>query len=274
MLGHVLYSLLKDSELYDVFNVVRSKSLDKNSYLCDVSNFKELKSIINKIKPEIIINCIGILIKESSENPKNAIKINSLLPHYLIEVADKINSKLVHVSTDCVFDGKDGSYSEDSITNATDIYGKTKSLGEVNYDKHLTIRTSIIGPDLKKNGQGLLNWFLSEKTNKVYGYKKALWSGVTTLELSKAIRFSIENDINGLWNLTNSLSISKYSLLLLINKYFKKNSVEIEQSNDYINDKSLISVREIDYNVPTYESMIQELYEYCLKNKKLYNYKL
>ena len=139
--------------------------------------------------------------------------INSELPRKLNQLVIKRDKKLIHFSTDCVFGGYTGGYDENSIKDAIDDYGKTKSLGEFNSEFNLCIRTSIIGPEIKQNGEGLLHWIFQQK-GKVYGYKNVFWSGVTTLELSKAIDFSIENNVNGLWNFTNSEPIPEHFIKL------------------------------------------------------------
>ena len=126
---------------------------------------------------------------------------NSLLPHHLQSISEEIGAKLIHISTDCVFSGKTGSYTESSLRDADDVYGRTKALGEIISNQHLTIRTSIVGPELKINGEGLLHWFLTSTEKELNGFSKVFWGGVTTVELAKAIEFAISHDINGVWNL-------------------------------------------------------------------------
>src|SRR5690606_24943808 len=121
---------------------------------------------------------------------------------------EELGSKLIHISTDCVFSGNRGAYTEDDFCDANDTYGRSKALGELNNDRDLTIRTSIIGPELKTNGEGLLHWFLNQST-PVNGFTEAYWGGVTTLELAKAIKTALMSDLKGIVNLTNGESISK-----------------------------------------------------------------
>jgi len=221
----------------------------------------------------VIINCIGILIKGSNENIKNAIYVNGYFPHWLKGVCKEINCKLIHISTDCVFSGKNGGNDENSIKDAIDDYGKTKSLGEFDSFNHLCIRTSIIGPELKQNGEGLMHWLFNQQ-GTINGFKNVFWSGVTTLELAKAIHFSIKNNISGLWNVTNGEAISKFDLLKTIIKTFSINKLKLEPNTDKISDKSLKSIRGIDYKVPSYQIMLEGLADYYRENQKLYNYKL
>lgn len=271
MLGHTLVNILEKDSSLDVYNLVRGIKINEKSIKCDVLEIRELKNKIDDLNLDIIINCIGILREESDQNFDKAIYINSFLPQWLLNYCTKKNIKFFHVSTDCVFDGLEGSYTEKSIPNAKDKYGKTKSLGEFDSRKHLCIRTSIIGPELKENGKGLLHWLFNQK-GKILGYKNVFWSGITTLELAKAIHFSIENNISGLWNVTNGESISKFDLLKIIIKTFSINKLKLEPNTDKISDKSLKSIREINYIVPTYNLMLKELYNYYNNNRDLYNY--
>lgn len=272
MLGHVLYNLLESNSKYHLYNVSFKKKLNSKTAIIDVSDFDRLKKYIEVNKPDFIVNCIGVLIKESNQNIKNAIYINAFLPHLLYELSNKINCKLIHISTDCVFSGQLGNYDENSIKDAKDIYGKTKSLGEFNLENHLCIRTSIIGPELKENGEGLFNWLFNQK-GQIFGYKNVFWSGVTTLELSRAIEFSFKNNISGLWNLTNQTIISKHDLLKKIIDIFSLNEVDLKSNTEKKSNKSLITKRKIDYRVPNYDQMINDLKNYIELNRSSYNYK-
>lgn len=271
MLGHVLYNYLDSYSKYILFNVSFRKKLNSKTKIIDVTNFDNLKEYILEIKPDFIVNCIGVLINGSKQNIKNAIYLNAYLPHLLNQLCNSMNSKLIHISTDCVFSGKTGGYDEYSIKDAIDDYGKTKSLGEFDSESGLCIRTSIIGPEIKSNGEGLLHW-LFQQNGKVFGYNNVYWSGVTTLELSKAIRFSIENNINGIWNLTNCEPISKYDLLNKIINIFSLNNIELDKNFEKKSNKTLKSTRDINYKVSSYDSMIKEMFDNFKNNKILYSY--
>lgn len=272
MLGHVLNGYLELNSKISLFNLSFRNKLNSRTKILDVSNFSLLEKFIEEIKPDFIINCVGVLIKGSNKNIKNAIQINAFFPHLLLELCDKLNCKLIHISTDCVFSGQDGGYNENSIKDAIDIYGKTKSLGEFNLENHLCVRTSIIGPELKEKGEGLFHWLLNQK-GEIFGFKNVFWSGVTTLELSKAIEFSIENDVSGLWNLTNEVIISKHELLEKIINYFELNEIDLKPNSEKISNKSLKTIRDINYRVPNYDQMINELKNYIELNRALYSYK-
>ena len=262
MLGHQVLDYFLERADFEIFDIVYRNKRRDQSIICDVTDFSKLKELILDISPDFIINCVGILIKGSKTSPSNAIKINSFLPHFLVDIAEAIGARVIHVSTDCVFSGKEGRYVESSFRDADDIYGRSKALGEITANNHLTIRTSIIGPELKENGEGLVHWFLTNNEKMVNGYSNVFWGGVTTYELAKAIYFSVCGELNGIWNLTNSKSISKINLLKLFNARvtptFKK---VINQDNSKISNKSLISERSIGYQVPGYSQMISEMFE-------------
>lgn len=270
MLGHVVSFYLSFKKLYKVFNLSRKRSNQENSIICDIKNLDLLEKILEEIKPDIIINCIGILKEEANNNIDNAEFINSYFPNYLVKLSKTINFKVIHISTDCVFSGEVGNYNEKSIKDAKDIYGLTKANGEIDSKNHLTIRTSVIGPDIDSNGVGLFNWIMKQEGN-VNGFSNLLWTGVTSLELSKAIDYAINNSINGLWNLTNEKIISKYTLLKLVIEEFNLTKIRLNKSIGVKSDKSLVSIRNIDYKVPDYQYMIHELKDYYSLNKIFYS---
>lgn len=275
MLGHQVYYLLQNFPEFEVIDVVYRSKLRDESIICDITNKDAVAKIIEFQKPDYIINCIGVLIKESQNNPANAIYINAYFPHFLKQEADKIGSKVIHISTDCVFSGKKGMYNETDSKDADDTYGRSKALGEINDDPHLTIRTSIVGPELKENGEGLLHWFLKQN-GEINGFTKAIWGGVSTLECAKAIGFVLRNPLSGLVNLTNGMGISKYDMLNLFASSLNKIDIVINKVEGKAVDKSLVSERnDFKYSVPSYSQMFQEMAEQMRENKDMYkNYTL
>ena len=264
MLGHVLLNKLNESKAFEVYDITREKEERINNFDCDVTNFSSLFEIIKEIKPKYIINCIGVLIKGSIQDPSNAILINALLPHKLVQFSNSINAKFIHISTDCVFDGSKGSYIETDTKTAQDIYGLSKSLGEINDSENLTLRTSIIGPELKKDGEGLFSWFINQK-DEVNGFTESIWGGVTTIVLSDVIIKSIKDDLTGLVHVTNGKPISKFKLLSLIKDKFELNNIDLKKVLGKKSDKSLKT--KYDYfNVPSYEHMITDMLKYYLEN--------
>ena len=269
MAGHIVYLYLKENINYEVVHTVFRDKLAEESIVLDITDKHSLKELINAHKPDIIINCVGVLIKGSKDNPDNAILVNSYIPHLLSRLAYDVNAKLIHISTDCVFSGKKGCYAESDFSDAQDIYGRSKALGEVINSGDLTIRTSIIGPELKKNGEGLFHWFMQQE-GIIKGFTQAYWGGVTTLELAKAIDSTIKNNVTGLIHLTNGERISKYELLNLFKKTWNKKNIEIVPFADKKVDKSLKVSHIFKYTVPSYANMLSDLYEWMVRHKKLY----
>lgn len=270
MLGHMVYSHFESLGTYDLYNTVYRTALNINSILCDVKDQQAVISLLNQIQPNVIVNCVGALVRESKKQPSSAVYLNALFPHLLTDWCDKNTSKLIHISTDCVFSGKKGDYAEDDFRDADDIYGRSKALGEIFHAPHCTLRTSIIGPELKNDGTGLLHWFLNEK-NTVSGYNNVFWGGVTTLELSKKIGMVIDKDLVGMYHITNGDKVSKYDLLLLIDEIFGMRKQIIKNSN-IKSDKSLKSKDQAIFKVQDHRNMIKELSIFMKQNELLYKH--
>lgn len=266
MLGHVVFRYF-EKKGYIVEGTSRNKT---NEFYYDVlENYKDIVKIIEKFKPDAVVNCIGVLNKDAEENPDKAILINSFIPHYLDRLSNEYNFKLVHVSTDCVFSGRLGKYDEKSIKDAYSVYGQSKALGEIDNDRNITLRTSIIGPDMNKNGIGLFKWFMSQE-GQISGYDRAIWTGVTTIELAKQIEVALKNDLSGLYHVINDKTISKYDLLCLIKKVFEKD-ILINRDSSYVSDKSLVRNRcDFKFDVPSYEVMIEEMKDWIVDNNDIY----
>ncbi|MCM3774133.1 SDR family oxidoreductase [Priestia aryabhattai] len=258
MAGHMITSYFQQKPQYTVFYTSRDPD-DKNGIYVDVTSSTNLEEIIESIKPNIIINCVGILNEHASNNNKLAFQVNSLLPHQLVKLTERYQGKLIHISTDCVFSGIKGDYTENDTPDGTSIYAQSKQLGEIISHKHLTIRTSIIGPELKEDGIGLFLWFMKQK-GKIKGYEKVLWNGVTTLELAKAIEAMIKQDINGLYHLSLEKKVSKFELLKLMQEIFEKTDIVIIPDSHIVLDRTIKSTRvDFKYELPTYEQMLREL---------------
>lgn len=269
MAGHVAYHYLNSTEKYEIFNSVFREKLTKDSFITDVTDRKAVYKLINTVEPDFIINCVGILVKGSKNYPDNAILLNAYFPHLLKRYADETGAKLVHISTDCVFSGDKGDYQEDDFRDADDVYGRSKALGEIINDKDLTIRTSIVGPEIKKNGEGLFHWFMKQH-GTINGYTNAYWGGITTIELAKVIELSIDNGLTGLVHATNGEKISKYDLLLLFKKYWNKSNIELVKYEDIKQDKSLKASKRFNLNVPSYPDMLREMAEWMNHYADLY----
>ncbi len=260
MAGHIITAYLKNTSAYDVITIARENQLFIPDFQLDVTNFDELSKVIQQTQPDFIINCIGILNRDAEDNIDKAILINAYLPHYLETITKHTSTQLIHISTDCVFSGTGGNYKESDVKDGKGYYAQSKALGEVINDKDLTIRTSIIGPELKNNGIGLLGWILKQ-SGEVRGYTQAIWSGVTTLELAKYIYSYLQGSrLSGILHLTNNRPISKFDLLEIIKKVYQLNAISVVPYADYQSNKSFINTRvDVNYTVPDYQVMIEEL---------------
>jgi len=251
MLGHKLvqawqnrfdvWTTLKGRfEDYEVFGILEKK---KTFDLIDVENFEAVEQVLGNVRPQVIFNAVGIIKQlPTSKNVIKTLTINSIFPHRLAEVAEKMGVRLINISTDCVFDGKKGNYNEEDVSDATDVYGKSKNLGEVTTGNCLTLRTSIIGRELKTS-HSLVEWFLSNRGKKVKGFVNAVYTGFPTIILADIIADLIENyeNLSGLYHVSSE-PINKYELLKLINEAYRAD-VEIEPFEDFRIDRSLDSTR-------------------------------
>lgn len=270
MAGHLISIYLSENG-HNVTGFAREKSPFVKTIVGDATNFEMLKSVIQSNDYDAVINCVGILNQFAEENHALAVNVNGYLPHYLAMITENTNTQIIHMSTDCVFSGKTGGYTEDSIPDGMLFYDRTKAIGELNDNKNLTLRNSIVGPDIKENGIGLLNWFMKQG-GTVNGFKKAIWTGQTTLQLAKTIEAAAKVKAHGLYNMVPNESINKFDLLELFNKYIRKEPVEIVPKEDFVVDKSLIRTRfeGFDYQIPSYEVMVKELGEWMRAHKDLY----
>lgn len=270
MAGHLI-SLYFKEQGHEVVGFARSASklLDK-TIIGDASDIRFIKQTVDEGNYNAVINCIGLL-NQSAENDKAmAVLLNSYLPHYLADITKGTKTRVIHMSTDCVFAGNDGPYFEDSFPNGQTFYDRSKAMGEINNSKDLTFRNSIIGPDIKASGIGLFNWFMKQE-GPIGGYTGAIWTGVTTYTLAKAMEAALCENLTGLYNLVNNESINKFDLCSLFNKYFRAGEVEINPNNALQLDKTLIRKRnDFSFVVPSYEQQIKEMREWVVNHKELY----
>lgn len=233
--------------------------------LIDVKSNENLMRVLEKTKPNVIINCIGIVKQvPAAKDPILSIKINSLLPHELEKMAKTYGAKLIHISTDCIFEGGKGNYTEEEPSRADDLYGLTKLLGEVSEPPTLTLRTSIVGRELSRHF-GLLEWFLSRAPGeKVYGYTQAIFSGFTTQVLAQTLAWIIEShpDLTGIYHLS-SYPISKYELLKKLQNTFNLD-IDLTPFDDFHCDRSLNGSHfnnATGFTPPSWDAMIRGLKE-------------
>lgn len=272
MAGHLI-SLYQKEQGHEVVGFARSVShlLDR-TIIGDAADMELIRHTVCKGNYDAVINCVGLLNQFAEDNKAMAVLLNGYLPHYLAEITKGTKTRIIHMSTDCVFAGNNGPYYEDSLPNGITFYDRTKAMGEINNAKDLTFRNSIIGPDIKESGIGLFNWFMKQK-GPIGGFTGAIWTGVTTLTLAKAMEAALNQGLAGLYNLVNNVSINKFDLCSLFNKYFRANEVEINPNDKLQLDKSLRRRREdFAFVVPSYEQQIKEMREWVIAHKTLYSH--
>lgn len=269
MAGHTIALYLQEQG-HDITGFAREDRGMFDVIIGDASDPDAIATALNIDDFDIVINAIGLLNETANKNPDQAIMVNSYLPHHLAVLTKDTGTRVFHLSTDCVFAGNTGPYYEDTFPDGASIYDRTKALGELNDRKNLTFRNSIIGPDTKSNGIGLFNWFMQQE-GPINGYKGAIWTGLTTLELAKAIEHLSNENVSGLVNMVPESSISKYDLLQLFNTYCPKSTKVINAENSFNLNKALTRKNfESSFMPADYETQIQELANWIVKHRELY----
>jgi len=266
MAGHVVHRWLTEKGHHVLAHVYRAPLNDDSMVLDLFKNTDRLDRLIESRDPDVIVNCVGLLPAECKKNPDKAAYLNAFLPHHL-----STRRRTIHISTDCVFSGAMGSYMETSAKDAASLYGITKSAGELDNDKDFTIRTSIVGPELKEEGSGLLAWF-QRQTNDVSGWANAFWNGVTTLQLAKFVEFALEEELTGLCHLHSPSPVSKFRLLSLFRQVYRGPNVQITAFlMEKAIDKTLVSTRlDYEWNSPEIEAQLHNLQEWYSNLRRLW----
>jgi dTDP-4-dehydrorhamnose reductase len=270
MLGHKLVQQYRTR--YETWTTARAGYrayarygvIDPNRFIpgVDAFDFDSVIRALATVKPDVVINCIGIIKQlDTAKDPIISIGINALFPHRLANLCRGAGARLIHISTDCVFNGRGGMYTEDDPSNAEDLYGRTKFLGEVSGEGALTLRTSIIGRELSTQS-GLVDWFLSNRGGQVRGFTGAIYTGFTTLALADIIAGVIDHhpDLTGLYQVSSE-PIDKYTLLCLVRDAYRAD-ITIEPYADFTLDRSLDSSRfreATGFTPPTWETMINAM---------------
>lgn len=273
MLGNAIFRYFSESNDFNTIGTLRSyvtkKYFPENLQNClltgvDVGNMDGLTQILFETKPDVVINCVGLVKQMSTvDDPLIAIPINSLLPHRLARISALAGARFIHISTDCVFSGEQGMYKESDRADAKDLYGRSKLLGEVDYENSITLRTSIIGHEIESS-RSLVNWFLSQK-GSVKGFKKAVFSGLPTAEVARVIRDYVipHPELRGLYHVSAE-PINKFNLLEIVAKAYKK-SVIIEPDERFVIDRSLDSTRfrtATGFYPETWPKLVQTMHDF------------
>jgi len=276
MLGNAMARVLFEYEGLEVFGTTRSgdvgrffpaKILECLMTGIDVENSNALASVFSRIRPNIVINCVG-LIKQLAEasDPLHSISVNALLPHRLARLCELIGARLVHISTDCVFSGQKGGYEETDPADAKDLYGMSKYLGEVHYPNSITLRTSIIGHELNSSN-GLIGWFLAQQ-GQCRGFTRAVFTGIPTVVLAQIVGDVIipDSELHGLYHIAAD-PIAKFDLLKLVADTYGK-SIEIIPDDSLVINRSLNPKRfrvATGYVVPEWPELIRAMHSYYLQ---------
>ncbi len=269
MAGHLISLYLKEQG-HEVLGFAREKSRFIDSVAGDAMDSCFIRELVGVNKFDSVINCIGLLNQFAENNKAGAVFLNSFFPHFLAKITEGTDTQVIHMSTDCVFSGKRGQYTEDDFRDGVTFYDRSKALGELDDGKNITLRNSIVGPDIKQKGIGLLNWFMQQH-GVVNGYTGAMWTGQTTLQLAKTMEAAAREKAHGLYNTVPNHSISKYELLKLFNKHLRTDKIDIVPIDKMAVDKSLKRTHwDFSYEIPDYETMVMELGEWMKSHKDLY----
>lgn len=269
MAGHMISLYMKERG-HEVFGFDRTTPQYVKGIAGDARDTNTVRELVVSGKYDSVINCIGILNQFAEKNKGLASFLNSYFPHFLAEITDGTDTQVIHMSTDCVFSGNRGGYTETDFRDGETFYDRSKALGELEDEKNITLRNSIVGPDINPEGIGLMNWFMKQ-SGEINGYTKAMWTGQTTLQLAKTMEVAAKEKAHGLYNTVPDHSISKYDLLKLFNHYLRNDSVKINPVEGVNLDKSLKRTRfEFGYLIPDYETMIAELASWIKQHGSIY----
>jgi dTDP-4-dehydrorhamnose reductase len=262
---------LRERGEHQVVDVGPRKMVFPDTRLCDISDKQAVLRLITEAEPAVVINCTGILVKASEDSKREAVLINAYLPHLLSEYCSKLSVRLIHLSTDCVFSGISGPYEEGALRDGDAFYDRSKALGELNGSRDLTIRTSIIGPEIRNDGTGLFDWAIRHR-GEIRGFRRAMWSGVTTLELAKFIEYciNVNRGLSGIVHYSVAGGISKYGLLMAIAEVFGLDLL-IQPAEEPVLDKRLTCTRgDLGIQPPTYPEQLKQLKAWILEHNMLY----
>ncbi len=269
MAGHTISLYLKENG-HEVCGFDLKESPFIKSFVGNAFDTETIAKAIKEGNYDTVINCIGILNQYAEQNHALAAYINSYFPHFLAKTTEGTNTQVIHMSTDCVFSGEKGRYIENDLRDNTTFYGRSKALGELVDDKNVTFRDSIVGPDTNPNGPSLLNWFMAQN-GSINGFTNRMWTGLTTLELAKAMEKASIERFHGLVNLVPDYSISKYDLVSLFNRHLRNERIVINPIEGTPSDLSLKRTNfDFSFIVSDYEKMVKEMADWIIRHKSIY----
>lgn len=269
MAGHVIALHLKEHG-HDVVGFSRRKVGFVESVAGDAMDAALLERVVREGGFDVVVNAVGVLNEDAEEHRDRAAYLNAYLPHRLAVLTVDLPTRVIHMSTDCVFRGNTGPYAELSFPDGKTFYDRSKALGELNDEKNLTLRNSIVGPDVNEGGIGLLNWFMCQE-GPVRGFAGAIWTGVTTVELARAIEAAALEGAVGLVNMVPDEAISKYELLCLFSEHLRGGRVEIIPSGELSLDKTLVRTSgALSFRAAPYEDQVREMAAWIRTHSSLY----
>jgi len=269
MAGHMI-SLYFQEQGHEVLGFALEQSKLVKSVAGDARDKDFVRDLVVSGHFDSVINCIGILNQYAEQNKELAAYLNAYFPHFLAEITRSSKTQVIHMSTDCVFSGKQGPYTEEDFRDGETFYDRSKALGELDDDKNITLRNSIVGPDINRNGIGLFNWFM-QQNDAINGYTKSMWTGQTTLQLAKTMEAAAQSRAAGLYNTVPDHSISKYDLLQLFNHYFRHDTISITPVDGIAANKALKRTRfDFTYLIPDYEQMVKDMANWISRHRELY----
>ena len=273
MAGHTI-SLYLQEQGHEVYGFDLRKSKIINSFAGNAFDTDIIARVIKEGNYDTVINCIGVLNQFAERNHALAAFLNGYFPHFLAQTTEGTGTQVIHMTTDCVFSGKKGGYTEHDLRDGETFYDRSKALGEIDDEKNLSLRNSIVGADINPEGIGLLNWFMNSTSGEhpvVNGYTKAMWTGQCTYQLAKTMEAAAKERAHGIVNAVPDTSISKYELLGLFNKYLRGGRVQINPVEGVNADKSLKRTNwDFNYRIPDYEQMVSEMADWIIRHKDLY----
>jgi dTDP-4-dehydrorhamnose reductase len=271
MAGHVIATHLEEQG-HEVTRLAGHKKATDNTIVLDLTDKQAFDEFLGQNQFDIIVNAVGVLVKLSDQRKDLASYLNGYLPHYLEQRYADTQTRIFHLSTDCVFSGHSAPYKEDAFRDGDTFYDRSKALGEIVNDKDLTFRMSIIGPDLTPQGEGLFNWFYAQ-TGDTNGFTGSIWNGITTIELARGISAALDQNLTGLYHLVSPKSVSKYELLGLIKDAFGRDDITVNPVEGVAHDKTLVNTRsDFNFKIKEYPEMLADMRQWVENHPELYKH--
>ena len=270
MVGHVVSLYLKEHN-HEVIGY-DDKPSDLISSICgSLYDLTKLRQMIDNGQFHAVVNCSAVINQLAEEKKSHATFVNAFLPHFFEEITSSSTTIIIHRSTDCVFSGQRGRYDISDPPDGMSFYAQSKTLGEINNEKDITIRTSLVGPERERDGCGLFNWFANQ-TGEVRGFANSIWTGITTIEFAREIEYFVNQGAHGLFQCVPDKVISKYDLLKYFSTHLVGDRNVIRVENDYVDKSLLQNLGPYDLSIPDYEALFDDMFAWINAHKTLYEH--